>query len=185
MSNAHGPIASRINRYPFGLLDLLDTKAEGQTPHALDQTVQPTLELLPYYEMGKSKTATGPTTAVMGAISLWYPSTGAATPCIVPDTEFWHVQGLAFGLNGGAALAAGTTYITTGGWRFLRNGTSCYAVMTAVETTTAGQAIYWGTTGPVDFWASPGQMPFIHVRSVTLGTSVLGYFFINYTPYTI
>lgn len=43
---------SRINKVPDGLLDLLDLKALGQNPSVFPDTVQPSIDLFPFYAAG-------------------------------------------------------------------------------------------------------------------------------------
>lgn len=75
---------NEINRFPDGLLALLDLKTRGQTPNSLNQVVAPGLDMLPFYELGQGMD--------------WVQNAGntaalnATAPVIVPAGEIWLVR---------------------------------------------------------------------------------------------
>lgn len=94
-----------INRFPDGLLALLDLKSRGNTPAILADTVSPTIDMLGFYELGEtlgwSQNA--------GTLS----SGNTVAPVTVPAGEVWLVRQAALKIQ---ALGAGqvAAYLTGG-----------------------------------------------------------------------
>jgi hypothetical protein len=88
-----------INRFPEGLLALLDLKSRGNTPSDLSDVVQPGLDMLPFYELGQQlQWVNANAAAAVGP---------AVAPVTVPDGEVWLVRQATLTIE---ALAGGTLY---------------------------------------------------------------------------
>lgn len=92
------------NRYPEGLLGLLDAKTRGQTPNELSDFTQATLELAPFL-LEQGKEAVNDLTAAIGAVGRFF---GANLSLVVPNDEIWYMDAVMARPSG--ALGAGTTY---------------------------------------------------------------------------
>lgn len=77
----HGP--SAIFAAPVGLLGFLDTKAVGQNPNKLNEVVQPTLDLWPFYLYGQ------PVLTVTGTIAPVAIGYNTAAGFQVPTGKAW------------------------------------------------------------------------------------------------
>lgn len=157
-----------FNRYPLGLLGLLDAKVRGQTPNELSDFTQATLDVERYL-LEQSIEVITDTTAVVTAVGRVF---GAAGTLQVPQDELWFVHQYAVRPQG--AYAAGTTYRFAG----------MYEANRAVGTVSVGSFIctetIQGTTGERPaagngnkyFLAGPGDRLGMWFSTVTLGTAV-------------
>ena len=143
-------------------MGLLDTQSQGESPHLLPNTVQPTVDITPHYKISTrdvlSVTLVGTMTGDAGYFGS-LSSTGGT-----PDQgELWHVTSL--GIRSSAVLAAGTTYRLAIGWRTGNN----IAIITPPVSFTAGEAIGMGCT--CDFWMTPGDQFITWVLDYVAGTA--------------
>lgn len=92
------------NRYPEGLLGLLDAKVGGRTPAELGDTTIPTLELTPFL-LQQAQESVNDLTAAIGAVGRFF---GTNLSLVVPDNELWYVDAVM--ARPSAVLGAGTTY---------------------------------------------------------------------------
>jgi len=77
-------MAGEINRFPEGLLAVLDLKTRGNTPSGLGDQVTPGLDMLPYYELNRGWSVAQASSNAVG---------GSYTPTIqVPNAEVWLVR---------------------------------------------------------------------------------------------
>jgi hypothetical protein len=90
------------NRYPLGLLGLLDAKVRGQTPNELGEITQPVVELGPFLLAQGAEVLTDNTAAIAANVNL-----GAAALLTAPQDEVWYVH--AFSARANAVLGAATT----------------------------------------------------------------------------
>jgi hypothetical protein len=100
-----GPVASLpFNRYPAGLLGLLDAKVRGQTPNELAQVTYPTVDITQFL-LAQGAEAVNDLTAAIGAVGRFF---GTALSLVVPNDELWYVHACA--TRPSAALGAATSY---------------------------------------------------------------------------
>lgn len=157
-----------FNRYPLGLLGLLDAKVRGQTPNELADVTQPVLELERYLLEQQIEVVTD-TTAVVAAVGRVF---GAAATLTVPQDELWFVHQYAVRPQG--AYAAGTTYRFAGMYEANRAvGTvsvGSFVVTETIQGTTGERPTAGNLNQP--FLAGPGDRLGAWFSTVTLGTSV-------------
>jgi len=79
-----------INRVATGLLSLLDTKSQGVTPPAIEESVRPTMELGELYASNL-----GYETVVGQTVTVGIAAIGFHAPVTVPAGELWRVRGIA------------------------------------------------------------------------------------------
>lgn len=90
-----------FNRWPKGLLGLLDAKVGGQNPQLLSEVVNAELDVLPFYYASARETLQGNTLVAVGSGTAFF-LTGTMTE--VPSDEMWYVESLtALALAGLAA----------------------------------------------------------------------------------
>ena len=109
---------ARPNRYPEGLLDLLDAKSLGKTPSEMADIVSPTLDMRDFYLASVEWTrgreiATAVTTVAYTA------------DVVVPDNELWFVYAVAGELTTISADAGQLVDIQTV-YRTRSGSTSCH-----------------------------------------------------------
>lgn len=150
------------NRYPQGLLGLLDAKVRGQTPNEITDYTQASIELAPFLLQQMSEVVTE-TTGVLAATGRAFGANGTLT---VPQDEAWYV--LDFGVRPSAILAAG---VTTRFWGMLDTTLATGTVsvgtfpQTGIGSGTVGERPYTGPAAP--FLASPGDQLGVWIESVT------------------
>lgn len=76
-------MTQRIQRPPTGLLGLLGSKGTGINPSELEDRVQPTVDLTPFYQSQDIQTAIASGTPVTAA--------GAGASLVVPNGEYWQL----------------------------------------------------------------------------------------------
>lgn len=98
-------VASRpYNRYPVGLLGLLDAKIRGFTPNELADVTYATLDITQFL-LQQNTEAANDLTAAIGAVGRFF---GANLTLVVPNDEIWFVHAVM--TRPSAVLGAGTTY---------------------------------------------------------------------------
>lgn len=156
-----------VNRVPTGLLSILDMKARGQNPRNLSPNVDLSIEGLQLYLLQNRETRIGQT-GIINAPGWWPDTSAGASPCRVPDNEYWYVW--AGGYRTFVAVAAATNYR-------LRP-----AVLSIGQTVTFptlyGGATTYGTGFFMDsdintapFWMGPGDVYGLYATVVTLGVA--------------
>lgn len=154
------------NKYPLGLLGLLDAKIQGKTPNELAQFTQPTLDLAQFLlEQGAEVRIDDTAAVAANALVL-----GAASTLRVPEDEIWYVH--AFTARPTADLLAGTTYEYTGAQKTtLAVGTfnAGQFARTSTATATAGFRTLAGNGRP--FLMAPGDELGLWVTRTVLGTA--------------
>lgn len=70
-----------VNRYPVGLLSLLDTQTQGVAPDTLGQTIQAVIEMSPWH-MASQGVVSSVTSETLLAL-------GIGSGITVPDNEMW------------------------------------------------------------------------------------------------
>lgn len=88
-----------IQRFPWGLLDVFNMKAGGDTPHQLAREVSPSVEALPFYLQGVRRTDFAPISLSAGGGFA-----GLSTPR-VGDNEIWIVTNLSLTLTAGVGTS--------------------------------------------------------------------------------
>lgn len=157
-----------FNRYPLGLLGLLDAKVQGKTPSELADFTQATLDIERYLLEQAIEVLTD-TTAVVAAVGRVF---GAAGTLTVPQDQLWVVHQYAVRPQG--AYAAGTTYRFAGMYEANRAvGTVSVGSFVVTDTIqgTAGERPTAGNS-PESFIAGPGDRLGAWFSTVVLGTSI-------------
>jgi len=103
-----------INRYPLGLLSLLDSKSGGYTPSGLLDVVQPTIDLTRFYIASDQSRASQVDQAVVG---VGFQTAGSNV--VVPPGEFWLVTNTT---GESDTLGAGQTFQVAVGARYTASG---------------------------------------------------------------
>lgn len=96
---------SPISRRPAGLLDLLLTQQQGRNPSELRDSVQPVMEMTPFYQSERLK---------ISAVNANAAAVGSTATHSVPSGEYWKI--LSLGVGGVFANATQTigVYATIG-----------------------------------------------------------------------
>lgn len=90
-----------INRFPRGLLGLLDAKTNGKTPEGLGDLVAPVLDVFPHYIAAMREAQTDTSGAIAGT-GLVFGTNGRLT---CPSDQIWYVD--QFQVRTSVALGAG------------------------------------------------------------------------------
>lgn len=167
---ARGPVGP-IQLSPPGLLDLLSLKIGGFNPDALLQTVQPTVELEPYWLRARAELEAegwGSNVVFTGALQALQPFVDFATGSrlLGPDEKtWWYVHGLSATVSCGGGASVDNICL---GWNLVRpGGTALFVLSPTVAAVTAGTAVLLSAGG---FWLPPGA-----VLGVWVDNSVVGY----------
>lgn len=158
-----------FNRYPLGLLGLLDAKVQGKTPSELADFTQATIDIERYLLEQQIEVITD-TTAVVAAVGRVF---GAAGTLTVPQGELWVVHQYAVRPQG--AYAAGTTYRFAGMYEANRAvGTVSVGSFVVTDTIegTVGERPTAGNNPQDYFIAGPGDRMGAWFSTVVLGTSI-------------
>lgn len=156
-----------FNRYPVGLLGLLDAKVQGKTPNELAQYTYPVLELAAFL-LEQGQESLNDLTANIGAVGRFFGTNGNL---VVPDNEIWWVHSVSARPN--AALAAGTTYtVVPVHETALALGPSiqCLYPRAEPQTGTVGQQPFSGNSTP--FLCSPGDRLGAYFAQAVIGTAI-------------
>ena len=111
---------SRINRVPFGLLDFLATKTQGDNPSQLLQEVRPTLDLTKFFiaermenfsEVQVSAAAAGGFTFTVPVGEIWFPVTASMTMIVADANGRADLQVKGSGPIGGIGSGTGQSVI--------------------------------------------------------------------------
>lgn len=156
-----------FNRYPVGLLGLLDAKVQGKTPRLLQETTQAGVELTPFL-LEQGIESLNDLTANIGAVGRFF---GTNLNLVVPDQQLWYVHACSARPN--AALAAGTTYtVQVIHETALANGpsTQCLYVRSEAQTGGVGTQPFAGNGPP--FLMSPGDRIGAYFAQVVVGTAI-------------
>lgn len=84
-----------VNRVPFGLQDLLGNTGFGKNPGEFADTINPTLEMLPFW-LGERHGVTAKTSALT--------TRGEALIITVPDGKLWMPHSMHIGIVGGITV---------------------------------------------------------------------------------
>ncbi len=157
-----------FNRYPLGLLGLLDAKIQGRTPSELSDFTQATIDIERYLLEQAIEVVTD-TTAVVAAVGRVF---GVAAVLTVPQDELWYVHQYAVRPQG--AYAAATTYRFAGMYEANRAVGTVSVGSFVVTDTIQGTTSERPTAGnsPEGFIAGPGDRLGAWFSTVTLGTSI-------------
>lgn len=156
-----------FNRYPVGLLGLLDAKVRGQTPNELEQYTCASVELTPWL-LESGQECLNDETANIGAVGRFFGANGNLT---VPNDQIWWVH--AFSARPNAALAAGTTYtLQPVHETALSAGPIAQCLFprgASASGTTAAQPF---AASDEPFLASPGDRLGVYFAQVVVGTAI-------------
>ena len=149
-----------INRFPQGLLGLLDLKTQGENPSQLSPLVQGTIELADSYLINqRSSNSQASTLTALGVTA------GAFSNLVVPQGEIWVLYNLTAELStpplAAATFACAVGYVPTDNNRFI--SLSDYNSVTAIAA--ADIIVAW--TGR--FLLGPGDSPQVFVTTLTGG----------------
>lgn len=97
MSRPPQGVPSQINRVPFGLQDLLNSRNFGRNPNALLQEVRPGFDMLPFWGLDSIEASSD-----SAAVSTF----GTHTQITVPDSELWLVLGSSVNCTNNFAASA-------------------------------------------------------------------------------
>lgn len=140
-------MTGQVNRYPAGLLSLIDAKTGGITPSSLLEDVRGTIELLPFYTAMTMEFVAGATGAV-NAVAEFDDVSGNT---FVPLNEFWLVwQHTAMA---GSVVPVGVTY---GMAPILRNVDGTQQATGPVQRFIAGTFVI-ASSNTVPFVMGPGS----------------------------
>lgn len=133
-----------INRYPRGLIALLNSKAEGTTPHIMGPVVQPGIDLSAYYELETPLQQAGACAIAINAAGM-FAGVGNA---VVPQGQIWRLRSASLNMGG---LGVGTTYklALCVAWNS-QVSSVIYTALTPAVTYTATEVPTIGWTG--DLW---------------------------------
>lgn len=123
-------MAGAINRFPQGLLALLDLKTRGENPNQLGNTVQAGVDLLPFYELGQGWRWSS--NAALGV------ALNAVAPVLVPNDEVWLIR-LAF---------IKVTAVAAGSWSGHLSGGPVSSLANILPLTSAGIGLGTGSFTP-------------------------------------
>jgi len=129
-------LKSLIQRFPAALLPLLSIKG-SETPTSLGDSVQPTLEMLPFYLAERAEVQTISQATVSSALVLTLP---------VPAGEYWYVwwmEAIAQNITVGSNVQLATGVADLGGGLVNVNS------MNAPVVSIAGQAFALTGAGPI------------------------------------
>jgi len=138
-----------IQQFPSALLPLLNIKA-SETPPVLDETVQPTLEMLPFYTADRLETLAASQTLV---------ATLTSAVLTVPTNEYW----ILYGLNAIATvIGVGALVKLSCGFSPNQDGISYFlgSDNRGVTTTVAGELVIVPGPCAVPFILRPGSVIF-------------------------
>lgn len=155
-----------INRFPRGLLGLLDAKTGGKTPQAIADMVIPQLDIERYYLAQFSEAIIDTSGAVAGVGSIF----GASFLLDCPNDEIWIVSHYA--VLSSIALAAGETLGLVPSIRFRTNAGGTVDVDLAAALTVGQGPLLWSRcTANRSFVMGPGDRlgAFIYNRVVYAG----------------
>jgi hypothetical protein len=93
-----------FNRYPVGLLGLLDAKVQGKTPNELAQVTIPEIDITQFL-LAQTAIIINDVTAAIGAVGRFF---GTAATLTVPNDEIWYIHAMTSRPSG--VLGAGTNY---------------------------------------------------------------------------
>lgn len=166
-----------FNRYPLGLLGLLDAKVRGRTPNELGDVTLPTLDITDFL-LAQGVEVLNDDTAAIAVVGRHF---GAAARLTVPNDEIWYCHAGSARPTG--VLLAATTYThvciheTT-----LAVGTSPignFAVGDTVTGTVGQRAMAGNQNKP---WImAPGDRFGLFASTVTLGTAAAFELFLRFT----
>lgn len=105
---------SRIQRYPDGLLQLLQLRTSGIPPQVLQGDVRPVIDMLPWYLSGLEASVTG-TGIAMAAAGV------SGVSLTVPQDEFWVPRVMTMRL-----VATQVNTVCLVGWRLVRGSVNAY-----------------------------------------------------------
>lgn len=156
-----------FNRYPLGLLGLLDAKVRGQTPAELTSYTQATVDISQFLLAQSAEVLVDDTIAIVANANF-----GANGTLTVPQDEVWYVHG--YTVRSQTNLAAGTTvrfqplYRTT-----LAQGTATAGLFAIGDrvTATVGERPAAGNVQP--FLMAPGDQLGLLVAELVVGTAPL------------
>lgn len=163
-------MAQLIQRAPLGLLSVLDSKAGGQAPNLLNDTVVPTLDLQPMYGLYVRQRVTASIAAA--TVAVGFNSLGGLA--LVPAGETWRLLNLTGNVNN--VIAAGIDVAV--GYSDQSNRFSMVGSMITAATATRPT---FG--GECDIWLKPGDIIGIWVGRTAVGADLIG--FLNYERYTL
>lgn len=157
-----------INRVPYGLSGLTDTKAQGTGPWVLDGRVQAAINIGELYEQYRPFQGYGYTLSATAVGQYVDQGTaGSYNSSVVPAGELWRL--VAGQVSSTSALAAGTTYTVGLGLQCKRAGLQTYLSLGDSTTATAGMMIQQGWTGSL--WMSEGDSLCALVNQYVAGTA--------------
>ena len=152
-------IPAEVQRYPFGLADLLEIKA-GTNPRVLSPTVQCVVDIAPLLLAAELETVVAvPLNAVLGFQT--FPEFN------VPAGEIWYVH--AYTVTSAAPLGAGQAMHCKATARI---GQINAQALSDRVSATAGEV--FSTTGVRDFWLTQGAGLGVVMESVTAGPISVG-----------
>ena len=100
---------SLVNTPPFGLQDLLGSRNFGKNPSELVETIQPTIDMLPYLDYDNFRIE-----SISGSVNI----IGASVTIEIPDSEIWNVVSVSASyLNAFAAGASARIRVSVDGER--------------------------------------------------------------------
>jgi hypothetical protein len=162
-----------INRHPKGLIALLDSKAEGTTPHVMDSGVNASIDLTPFYEQQIPFQVQG-STPVPASPGGTFSGVGA---CVVPVGEIWRVTHIAmtssaFGVGGSCTPQLCIVYQSN----FV--GTLFTPLGEQARVVNVGEKVGVGWTGSL--WLQQGDGPGVSTgpgggTALTINFQVIGY----------
>lgn len=155
-----------FNKYPLGLLGLLDAKVRGRTPNILTDETQAGIDLVPFL-LEQNAESLNDLTAVPGAVGRFFGTNATLT---VPDQQLWWVHN--FSCRPDGVLAAGTTQAV----RCVHETSLAAGVLTVnllvrsdEAVGTAGVQPFTGTASP--FLMGPGDRLGVFISTLVLGTA--------------
>lgn len=149
-----------INRFPQGLLGLLDLKTQGVNPSLLGEIVTPVLELSNFYALNsRASNSQSSTLTGLGVTA------GAYANLVVPQGELWVLYNLtahlaAAPLGAAATFSCGVGYVPTDNNRFIGLGAESQQIITGDDVIAQWQG---------EFVLAPGDSPQVYVTRLTGG----------------
>jgi hypothetical protein len=149
-----------INRFPQGLLGLLDLKTQGENPSQLGPVVTPVIELADLYALNsRGSNSQNSTLTGLGVTA------GAYSNLVVPQGELWVVYNLTAELGtpplgAGATIAAAVGYVPTDNNRFIAMSPMCATIATGADFIAQFQGA---------FILQPGDSPQVFLTVLTGG----------------
>lgn len=167
-----------IQAPPLGLLALLNSKAGGQNPNALADTVQPTVELNDLYELNglASRDVLITAATITAGVGTFIQPTGFQNRPL--DNEIWRLR--AVSIHGASAPAAGTAMILSPAIFDIRGGDSA---LLGTSPRFAGVAQNFGFGVNCDLFLRPQFSVGFYVNEAATPTDVrLTCLFASYQP---